>query len=44
MNLKLDQFLDECFALIVVVFGYLLVSLFSLAWLPGFRALKTASN
>jgi hypothetical protein len=35
MNLKLDQFLDECFVgLIVVVFAYILVSLFSLAWLP----------
>ena len=40
MNLKVhqfnfDQFLDSCFvALIALVFGYILVSLFTLPWVP----------
>lgn len=34
MDLKQAEFLDGCFAApMVVVFGYILVSLFSLAWL-----------
>jgi hypothetical protein len=34
MDLDRTQFLDHCFVvLIVVVFAYLFISLFSLAWL-----------
>jgi hypothetical protein len=34
MNLDRDQILDQCFVvLIVVVFAYIVFSLFSVAWL-----------
>jgi hypothetical protein len=32
MNLDRDQFLDQCFVGLIVVFAYIFLSLFSLAW------------